>query len=69
MGYKNKLLDIFKLKIYRCMDSRIIYPFNEGFTLTQGTKDAMNAIYSLVIEPIDPVPAPRSEWVHRSQAN
>ena len=53
MGYKNKLLDIFKLKIYRCMDSRIIYPFNEGFTLTQGTKDAMNAIYSLVIEPID----------------
>ena len=27
--------------------------------ITQGTKDAMNAIFSLVIEPIDPLPTPR----------
>ena len=45
----------------------IIFPFNSGFTLIQGKKDATNAIYSLVIEPIDPLPTPRSEWIHRIQ--
>ena len=64
---ENKSLDIFWLKIYRCIDTHIIFPFNSGFTLTQGTKDATNAIYSLVIEPIDPLPSPRSEWIHRIQ--
>ena len=46
------------------------YTYNlplEGFTLTQGTKDAMNAIYSLEIEPIDPLPTPRMNTPHSAR--